>query len=391
MDFELNDEQRMLKDSLRNTLDRDYSFERRNARVAAGPSAEQWRTFADMGWLGAALPEEAGGFGGGPIESALVAEEFGRRLVIEPYVAIAVLAGRTLVACADAAMVPLAKRLAEGAARPVLAHSEYAAGSRVDWIDTRVAEAPAGGWRLNGRKSAVWGAPFADSYLVSARSAGEPGGRSGVSLFHVPADAKGLTLTPVRLVDGSWAGELELADVILPAEARFGAPGGAMEVLEDAYAHGITALCADAVGAMEAALWITRDYLQTRHQFGQPIGSFQALQHRMADMVIELELSRSITYRAIAYLGSDARQRQHAVSAAKVQIGKSAKFVGGAAIQLHGAIGVTEEYIIGHYFKRLTLIDFAFGSPATHLGIMSELRAAVSAAREPAGVVRNLG
>ncbi len=375
MDFEFSDEQEMLRDSIMRHLDREYAFERRRASAEAGPSEARWAYFAEMGWLAAGLPEELGGLGGGPLDMALIAEQFGRRLVIEPYLAVAVLAAQTLLASKDPRAPTLLSGIADGSARPVLAHNEAAAGGDLAWVETRAEAGSDGGWRLNGRKTAIWGAPFADSFLISARTSGEPGSRRGLSLFRVPASSQGVEMTAVRLADSSRAGEVVLADARLPADALWGALDEAFDVVDEAHAVAIAALCADAVGAMEAALWITRDYLKVRVQFGQPIGSFQALQHRMADMLIEVELSRSMTHRALAYLQAAPAIRRHAVSAAKVQIGKSAKLVGGQAIQLHGAIGITEEYVIGHYFKRLTVIDNAFGSVAAHLEEMARSRA----------------
>lgn len=224
------------------------------------------------------------------------------------------------------------------------------------------------GWRISGKKSLVHAAPFATHLIVSARTSGEPGSSAGISLFLVAPEARGLSSLNARLADSSRASELSFS--ACPA-TLIGREGDGLGIIETAYAHAAVALCAEAVGAMDKALWTTRDYLQTRQQFGVAIGTFQALQHRMADMLIELEMARSQVYRALAYLDAEPAIRDQAVSSMKVQIGRSIKFTGYQAIQLHGGIGMTEEYLIGHYFRRLHMIDNMLGTVGIHLGRMA--------------------
>ena len=374
MDFELNEEQRLLKESVARFVEREYSFEsRRTLVMGSGFSEDNWRTFADMGWLLAALPEDCGGLGGGAVENAIIQEEFGKALVIEPFLPVAILAARTLLACNDVEKTQsLIRQLAFGEARPVLAHAEPESFGDIAWVET-TAKRDGDGWIVDGGKTSVVGAPFATHFIISARDSGASDDKTGLSLFLLPADIDGLERTDFRMVDNSRASELTLRNVRLGEECLLGTPGGAFAALAVAAAHATTAICAEAVGAMERAIWITRDYLKTRRQFGQPLGNFQALQHRMADMLIELEMSRSQTNRGLAYLNAAPDIRDRAISSMKVQISRSARFVGGQAIQLHGGIGVTEEYEIGHYFKRLTVIDNTFGTAAPHLERMAKL------------------
>lgn len=371
MDFTLAEEQQLLQDSLSRFIDKDYGFEqhRRLAGDGGGFHESHWTLFADMGWLMAGLPEEHGGIGGGIAENVIIAEQFGKGLVLEPFNAIAVLAARTLLASNDSRALALLPQLAMGAARPVLAHGEADAFGEIDWVETSARQRD-GSWVLNGRKTLVIGAPFATHYIVSARTAGGPGDEEGISLFLLGPDSPGLERIDMRLSDGSRASELVLNDVAIGADALIGERDAAFAVLSEAYAHATVALGAEAVGAMQHALWTTRDYLNTRVQFNQPIGSFQAIQHRMADMLIEVEMARSQIFRAMAHLNAAPMERDRAISSMKVQIGRSAKFVGGNAIQLHGGIGITDEYLIGHYFKRLTMIDNMFGSVGVHIDRM---------------------
>lgn len=372
MNFELNEMQTLLKNSVAHWTAKNYGFEARSRLVneEGGFSEAHWSAFVEFGWLGASLAEEDGGYGGGPIEAAIIMEEFGKALVTEPFLAVGVLTAQTLIGMGGKASIALVQAIQAGETRAVLAHTEAAARGDVGCVNS-TARRTGTGWSLNGTKAMVWGGPFADQFIVSARSFGATRDRQGISLFLVPADAPGLNRRNARLSDGSRAAALSFTDVSIPQDALLGTDGGAFDALARGQAHGIVALCAEAVGAMDRVLWMTRDYLLMRKQFKQPIGNFQALQHCMADMLIELELSRSALYRALSRLGSPVEERDHAVSLAKVQIGKAAKFVGGQAIQLHGAIGVTEECAVGHYFRRLTLIDNSFGSVQNHLQLIA--------------------
>lgn len=371
MDFELDDTQTMLKDGVGRFVEREYSFDQRQTVVAAGGfSDKNWATFAELGWLGAPLPEEYGGFGGSAEESMVILEQFGRALVVEPYLAMAVLAPQTLIGSGDPRAADLIGPIALGESKLVLAHSEPPARGVLSHVAV-TALAQGSSWRLDGVKSLILGGPFADRFIVSARIEGDVADEHGIALFLIERDLPGITLRDFGLSDGSQASEMTLDGVVLDADAMIGTAGSGFAAIRRGHAFAIAGLCAEAVGAMDAAIWLTRDYLKTRTQFGQPIGNFQSLQHRMAEMLTEMELSRSAVFRAVAMLDADDRLRDRSVASAKVQIGKSAKFVGGQAIQLHGGIGVTEEYVIGHYFKRLTLLDNLFGPPQTHLAYLA--------------------
>jgi alkylation response protein AidB-like acyl-CoA dehydrogenase len=369
MEFSLSEEQQLLKDSIARFVEREYGFDKRQKIVAedAGFSDANWRIFTDMGWLMLGLPEDKGGLGGSPVDTAIVMEEFGKALVLEPYLHVAIMAARILIEAGDSG--GLIEAIGSGEAMPVPAHSEADAFGALNWVNTRATKS-ARGWNLTGQKSLVHAAPFATQFIVSARTSGEAGDANGISLFLVAPDAAGLSRVDARLADNSRASELTFSNC---DATLIGQEGTALPVIETAYAHATVALCAEAVGAMDKALWTTRDYLQTREQFGQAIGSFQSLQHRMADMLIELEMARSQVYRALAFLGSDPATRDQAISSMKVQIGRSIKFTGYQSIQLHGGIGMTEDYLIGHYFKRLHMIDNALGTVGTHLGRMAEI------------------
>ncbi len=367
MEFGLSEEQQLLQDSIARFVEREYSFDKRQTLVTAGGafSETNWATFAEMGWLMLGLPEDAGGLGGTPVDTAIVMEQFGKALVVEPYLPVAVLAARVLIdAGADNRLIAA---IGTGEARPVVAHGEVGAFGTLGWVETRAARS-GNGWRLSGAKSLVLAAPFATHFIVSARTSGEPRDAAGISLFLVAPDAAGLTRQDARLADSSRASELTLDS----CEAQLiGSEGAGLAIIETAFAHAAIALCAEAVGAMDKALWTTRDYLQTRQQFGVAIGTFQSLQHRMADMLIELEMARSQVFRALAHLDAEPAVRDQAISSMKVQIGRSIKFTGYQAVQLHGGIGMTEEYLIGHHFKRLHMIDNALGTVGTHLGRMA--------------------
>ena len=360
MDFSLSAEQEALVDSIRRFREREYDFEKRRSVIMSptGMREAHWHTFAELGWLGAGLSEEAGGYGGGAIENALILEEFGRGLVVEPFLA-HVVATELLATLAPEACADRIAMMISGEERLVLAHYEAEGRGDARYLETR-AEPDGNGFRLTGAKSLVTGGAHAHAFLISARDG------DGISLFLVPADAAGLTRKSYRTLDNHRVADLQLEGVV--ADALVGKRGGAMAAIERALDHGVVALCAEAVGAMDAALWMTRDYLRTRQQFGTAIGNFQALQHRMADMLIETELSRSMLYQALAALGrEDAGARAAGVSAAKVQIADAAAIVGGQAIQLHGGIGVTEEHSVSHYYRRLFVIARTFGGSDVHL------------------------
>lgn len=362
MDFIYSSEQEALRDSVRRFVEREYDWDRRFAviRSDAGVDPAHWATYAELGWLGAGLSEDEGGFGGSAIENALIAEELGRGLVTEPFIA-HVIATRMLVAIGSEASAAYVGTMVMGEARIVPALQETS--GRGDW---RIVETHAHGGKLTGSKSLVEGAASAEQYLISAKD----GDRLGIYL--VNADAAGISRTDYRTLDNRRVADLALANV----DATLLASGPAAEAaIEQAIEHGLVALCGEALGAMDAALWATRDYLKVRKQFGTAIGNFQALQHRMADMLIEVEMTRSALYAALAVMAdADANRRAAAVSAAKAQASTGGLFVGAQAIQLHGGIGVTEELSISHYYRRLFVIARQFGDADLHLARFAQAR-----------------
>ncbi|MDB6090671.1 MAG: acyl-CoA dehydrogenase [Gammaproteobacteria bacterium] len=369
MDFTLSDEQRALQDSVQRYVSRQYAFESRRAieRTAAGWSPQVWQDLADLGVLGINVPQEHGGLGYGPIETLLVMNLFGSCLLLEPYAASAVVATAVLRDSASthlqASWLP---RLVRGEAVATLAHFEPTSRFDARQVRSRATLAN-GGYVLQGQKALVEHAA-ADILLVSARIAGADDAQEGVSLFVVPRDAPGLSLRSCRTLDGRSAADIALESVEVPASARVGMDGGALAVIERSLGFGTAALCAEAVGAMQALVDATVAHLKTRQQFGRPIGSFQALAHRAADMLLELEQARSMSFlAAVRSMGADDRERQRALSAAKVITNRAARFIGQQAVQLHGGMGMTDELQVGHWFKRLAAIEMTLGDTDTHL------------------------
>ena len=361
MEFTLSAEQQTLADTVSRYLQQHHAFEDRHNRRSASVDRMRWRYFAEMGWLGAGLSEEEGGFGGGPAETAVIAEQFGKALVLDPFLSTAVLSIRTLLASGRASS-RLIEDAVSGEKRIALACNEPNSGGDPSFVKTRAA-ARVDGFVLNGRKSLVLGATDADVVLVTARTDLPTG---GVSLFSVPADQPGLSRQDYLLLDGRSVSDITLDNLEIGRDHLVGEPGTALVAVEEGLDHACVALCAESVGLMEAALWKTRDYLRTREQFGLPLGGFQALQHRMADMLVEAELSRSMLYQALYGLQSPAEERSRRVSAAKVSVARAGLFVARDAIQLHGAIGMTEEYEIGHLYKRLFVNASLFGDIDYH-------------------------
>ena len=361
MDFTLGEEQVMLQDSVRRYAERDCELETRRALIAKGGfDAKRWSAIAELGWLAAGLSEERGGFGGGLVDEAVLLEEIGRGIVPEPVLACGLLPARLLVGRDD-----LLSSLLSGEIVYAIAHGEADARGRALWVDAR-AERSATGYRLSGRKTRVLGGAAARRFLVSARLSGKADASEGLGLFLVERGSAGLRVRDYRLVDGTPACDLEFDALELEGSALLdaNASGAFIGMLE----AGAIGACAEMVGAMEQAIWIARDYLRTRKQFGVVIGSFQSLQHRMADCHMALEQARSMLYRALSFTDGDADARSIAISATKAQVGRSAQFVAAQTVQLHGGIGVTDEYVIGHYFKRLLVLEAAYGSSAFHLG-----------------------
>ncbi|MGV0808335.1 acyl-CoA dehydrogenase family protein [Mycolicibacterium setense] len=376
MDFNLTNEQQLLRDGLTKFLAGRYDLASSRAAAKTGPGwqPEIWRGFADeLGILGATLPEEAGGIGGGPVETMVIAEALGHALVIEPFVDTVVVAGGLLHRSGDAA-ADLLEEIVAGSAIVALAATEPSSGD--NWRDVSTSARRDGDeWVLNGSKVMAVSAPLATHLLVTARTSGERADTDGISLFLVDIDSvtTGFTAHHYRTVDDRRASDLTFSDVRVPAGALLGAEGRAWPSLELARDEGAAAVCAEAVGAMRKVLADTVEHCKQRQQFGQPIGSFQALQHRMVDMHMEVEQASAAVYLAVLNLDADPAQRAKAVSAAKATIGRAARFVGQNAVQLHGGMGMTEELAIGHYFKRLTAVQFEFGSTDYHVGRYAEL------------------
>ncbi len=365
MDFTFSAEQELLRDGLSKFLAGRYDLETSRAAAKSGPGWQPdiWHSFAEeLGILGAALPEEVGGIGGGAVEVMLIAEALGHALVIEPYVDTAVVAAGLLLRSGSTAAGPVLEEIASGTAIVALAAAEAESGDR--WQDVQTTASRDGDdWVLSGDKIMVMNAPVATHLLITAQTAG------GISLFLVDVTTlpAGLTLHSYRTVDDRRAADLELRELRLPGDALLGAEGEAWPSIAQARDEGATAVCAEAVGNMRKVLADTVEYAKQRQQFGQPIGSFQALQHRMVDMHMELEQSVSAVYLAVLNLETDAHTRARSVSAAKATIGRAARFIGQNAVQLHGGMGMTEELAIGHYFKRLTAVQYEYGSTDYHV------------------------
>ncbi len=370
MDFELSVEQQLVGDNVARLMRDRYGFEARKAHQASpqGFSEALWREYADMGLLGAPFSEEDGGYGGGAGETMIVMQEFGKALALEPYLQTVVLCGALIKHGADAEKrAELIGKIASGDLRLSFAHAEKQSGFDLNDVATNACKDGAA-YVLNGEKGLVGQGDSADKLIVSARVAGERRDRNGVGLFLVDANAPGVTRRGYATQDGQRAAEISLADVRVEPQDALDAPGAALPVIERAVDEAIAALSAEAVGAMSEALAMTVEYMKTRKQFGVTIGSFQALQHRASEMVVALEQARSMMYLATMSVSEEnAGERAKAMSAAKVQIGRSAKFIGQQAVQLHGGIAMTYEYKVGHLFKRLTMIDAAYGDADLHV------------------------
>jgi alkylation response protein AidB-like acyl-CoA dehydrogenase len=376
VDFRYTEEQLALQDTLRRWIARDYGFEHRRTLAGSplGYSAEGWASYADLGLLALPFPEEFGGLGGDAVDVMAVMEQVGEGLLLEPYLSTVVLCGGLL---RDAASKSLAGLLLPqiAAGKLQIALAAYEAAGRYDLAHVACTAQKAGNvWRLRGRKAVVLDAPSANYLLVSARSSGSITDASGVSLFLVKRDVPGLSVVAYPTQSGSRAGDVQLDDVTVDEDAVIGAPGEALGVLERAVDRARAALCAEALGIVTALNQATLSYLKSRKQFGVPIGTFQALQHRMADMYIAGEQIRSMAI--VAAVNADTEDpvaRQRAISGAKAYVGQASRFVGQQAVQLHGAMGIVDEHIVSHYFKRLTSIDLTFGDADYHLARYSDL------------------
>ena len=368
MDLSFTEEQSMLRDTVASFLSDKYDFDKRRAIVGseAGWRPDYWKAFAeDLGILGAPFSEEMGGLGGGATENMIVMEEFGKALVVEPYLGTVVIGGGFMKHSGYAGAADMIGKIIEGKATIAFAYAEPQ--GRYTWADLKTtAKKDGAGYVLSGHKAVVVGAPWASHLIVTARTGGGQRDTGGVSVFLVEKGAKGVVTRDYPTVDGLRASEVYFENVSVGADALIGGEGAGLPLVEKVIDEATAAVCAEAVGVLRKLHEGTLDYTRQRKQFGQPIAQFQVLQHRMVDMFIQVEQSVSMTYMANIKLEDDA-ERAKAISSAKVQIGRACRFVGQSAIQLHGGMGMTDEMAIGHYFKRATMIESLFGSVDHHL------------------------
>ena len=369
MDFNFTEEQEMVRDGLSRLVREQYDWETRRSAVEsdAGWRPEIWAQLAELGILGMPFSEEDGGFGGGAVDAMIVMEEFGKGLVVEPFLPTVVCAGGFLKhAGTDAQKEEHIGGIVDGSRVYAFAYAEPR--GRYDLADLQTtAKKDGDGYVLNGHKAVVVGAPWASHLVVTARTSGGQCERDGVSVFVVANDAEGVVRRDYPTVDGRRASEVYFENVSVPADALIGEEGGALPLVEQVADEAVAALCAEACGAMKVAHAMTVDYSRQRKQFGVPIGKFQVLQHRMVDMFTEYEQSVSMTYLATLKLDAPEKERKRTASAAKVRIGQAARFVGQEAIQIHGGMGMTDELAIGSYFKRLTILSSEFGDVDHHM------------------------
>jgi len=381
MFIEYSEEQNMLRDSAERYLRDNYSFDSRQTAVkqASGFDADQWQTFAELGWLAMTFKEESDGFGGGALETMILCEQFGKYLVLEPYLESVVLVGGLVEAGAQ----PTVKEqylsgLIAGELQGAFGYLEEAGVADPTYVQT-TAEASADGFVLNGKKTVVLNGPEADSFVISARTgAAEKDPSSGISLFFVSKDTPGLSLKNYKTYDGRSASELQLENVAVMSEALVGELNNGFAIATPVFSRAILAVCAEAVGAMDALLTATVDYTKQRKQFGQSISEFQVLRHRMVDMFMEIELTRSLLMATAWKLDNNAADAEQCVAALKAKVGKAGRYVSHNAVQLHGGIGTTDEFSVGHYFKRLAVIGAMFGSRDSHLSRYSRLSTQLS-------------
>ena len=375
MDFDLSEEQRLLKESVDGLLTDAYDFEQRKKymKETGGWSKAIWGRLAEQGLLGLPFAEADGGFGAGAVETMIVMEALGRALVLEPYLATVVIGGGFLRHGGSAAQkADYIPAIIDGS--KTLAFAQLEKTSRYDLNDVSTSAKKKGqGYLIDGEKFVVINGGNADTLIVTARTSGAQRDKSGIGVFLVPASAKGVATKTYPTQDGFHAADISFTGVEVGSDAVIGDGENGLALIERVVDEARIAICAEAVGAMEESLKTTVEYLKTRKQFGVAIGSFQSLQHRAADMFVALEQARSMSmFATMAADFTDPAERASAVAAAKVQIGKSGKFVGQQSIQLHGGIGMTMEAKIGHYFKRLTMIENTYGDTEYHLRRVSE-------------------
>jgi alkylation response protein AidB-like acyl-CoA dehydrogenase len=374
MDFNYTQEQQMLRDSVEKFLDKNYTFETRRGIIAArqGMSSTVWEGFASLGLLGLPIPPEYNGFGGGAVDTMIVLEALGRHLVVEPYLSTVVLGANAIVlGGSEAQRRILLPRIVDGSMKLAFAHWEPGSRYSLSHVETS-ARQEGGFWVINGRKSVVLHGAVSDLLIVSTRTSGAAGDQHGISLFFVNPSEPGVAGRDYPTYDGLRAVEAQFSNVHVNTDSLIGVLDQAYPLIELIVDRGIAALCAEAVGCMGALNVATLEYLKTRQQFGVPIGRFQALQHRMVDMLMQYEQAKSMAcLAAVKVDAADPTERRRAVSAAKELIGRAGRFVGQQAIQLHGGMGMTDELNVGHYFKRLTAIDTTFGDSDHHLSRFS--------------------
>ncbi|MBL4866047.1 MAG: acyl-CoA dehydrogenase family protein [Pseudomonadales bacterium] len=376
MDFSLSNEQKLIKDAVEKFVRNEYDFETRNKIIATEEGFDRalWKQFAELGWLGISFSEEDGGFGGGATDTNIIMEAFGQGMVVEPYLATVVLGGNALALGGTTEQKQeVLESVISGETLLALAYAE--AQSRYQLSDIKTQATKSGDqFSLNGEKVVIYGGAWADKIIVSARTSGDQTSEEGITLFLVDAKAKGVTVNAYRSMDGARMANIVFNSVTVGADAIVGQIDQGYALLNQVIDHGISALCADAIGEMNAVFQKTLAFVKEREQFGVAIGSFQTIQHRLVDMFMAVESSRSMAImNALKLSSADLIERKKAVSAAKVYIGQNARHCAQEAVQLHGGIGVTEELDIGHYFRRLTLFCGAFGSTDYHLKRFSDL------------------
>ena len=375
MDFNFNEEQTLIQSQVAQFIQRDYEWEKRQVLVASdlGFSSENWKTFAELGWLGISLSEKSGGFGGSALESMIIMEEFGKGLVVEPFLETVILCAGLIDSCGNEEQkADLLGPVISGEMHLALGFTEPQ--SRFNLADvTTEAKKKNGDYLVSGFKSVVMNGPNADKLIISARTSGKQNDKEGISLFVIDSNLEGVSLRNYPTVDGRRASEVTLENVIIPSSSLLSEEGKGYQHLEGAIDGATLAICAEAVGAMEVLYKTTVEYTKTREQFGQAIGKFQVLQHRMVDMFMEYEQSKSLLYMATIKNVEGSKDAKKAISGLKYQVGKAAKFIGQQSVQLHGGMGVTEELNVGHFFKRLTTIITIFGNTDYHLKRYSQL------------------
>jgi alkylation response protein AidB-like acyl-CoA dehydrogenase len=368
MDFSFNEEQTLLRNTIQSFIQDNYDFDKRTEIVKSeeGMKIENWKLFSDLGLLGIPFSEDDGGLGFGPVELMIVAEEFGKGLVVEPYIQTIVTCGGFLKRASEKQRYKYIPKIISGEDIWAFAYAEPQGRYNLNDLTTKASK-EGDNYILNGYKCVVSAAPWSKKLIVSARTSGDQRDEEGISLFILDKDSSGISLRDYPTVDGSRASEITLEDVKVSSDNLIGEEGKASKLIEQVVDESIAAVCAEAIGAMGVLNEATVEYCKTRKQFGQPIGKFQVLQHRMVDMFMQYEQSVSMTYMVNLKLHEEYSERRKAASGAKVQICKAAKFIGQSAIQLHGGMGMTDELNVGHYFKRLSMIESLFGNIDHHL------------------------